>query len=270
MSTPKSWFNQGSMSQLFQPGKVLHLSHPQEGKWRIDEIIKEYNKQRAQQHVKKDAPSYAAIKLSCSRADDPNFHAMMRVYIQIPYKNTELEEPKDRAKQAIEFKPKELQAFQILSNDSTTCDITPALLGYQESKQEASDIVQGGFLTIVVWQIVPGLRLADSSESQEPVGFWESGLDLEERNLIRAQFKETIQIMQKAGVEPDPFCVSNLVWHAESKTLFWIGFREWGSSTAQLPWSEFWWYYFKLAQVDGFENHPLDDEWDGDTSKWYW
>ncbi|KAJ6032623.1 hypothetical protein N7540_003355 [Penicillium herquei] len=269
MTSPRSWFNEGPMHQIFQPGKIIHLSHPQESKWRIDEIIKEYNYQRDQQHVRENAPSYAAIKLSCSKADDPTSHAMMRAYIQVPYKNTELEDPKTRAQQAMQFKPKELQAFQILSNDSTTSEFTPSLLGYQESEQDASGMVPGGFLTFVVWEIVPGIWLG--SPSTEAIGFWESGLDLEERNLIRAKFKDTFQIICKAGVEPNPFCSSNLVWHSESKTLFWVGFRTWGSSTpGPGTWMEFWWYYFRLAKVEGFENHPIDDDWDGDTSTWIW
>ncbi|KAJ5726655.1 uncharacterized protein N7483_008012 [Penicillium malachiteum] len=240
MTSLRSWFNQGPMHQLFQPGKIIHLSPPQESQWRINEIIKEYDNQRDQRNVRKDVPSYAAIKLSCSKADDPTSRAMMRVYVQIPHTNTE---PKIRAQQAIRFKPKELHAFQTLSKNITTSNFTPSLLGYRESEQDASGMIPGGFLTFIVWQIVPGLWLG--SPSGEATGFWDSGLDLEERNLIRAKFKDTFH--------------------------FWVGFRNWDSSTpGPGRWTEFWWYYFGLAKVDGYDNHPMDDEWDGDTSTWHW
>lgn len=175
------------MRQHLQPGKLVKLIHPQQ--WKIDKIIKEYDNQMDQKNVRKDAPSYAAIKLSCSKVGDRSTQAMMRVYVQIPYTNTELEDTATRAQQAMSFKPEELHAYQILAKDRWVSKITPSLLGYLEFKQNDSGLVPGGFLTYIVWQIVPGLRLGDYSG--DATWLWESIQERAERDLIRARFKET-------------------------------------------------------------------------------
>lgn len=114
---------------------------------------------------------------------------MMRIYLQIPYTNTELEDSTTRAQQAMSFKPAELYAYQILSKNILASKFTPSLLGYQESKQNDSGLVPGGFITYIVWQVAPGLRLGDYSG--DATGFWDSIKEISERDLIRALFKET-------------------------------------------------------------------------------
>ena len=176
------------MRQLLQPGKLITLTHPQETQWEIEKIINEYDNQMDQKDVRQDAPSYAAIKLSCS-AFGESTQAMMRVYVQIPYTNTELEDTATRAQQAMSYKPEELRAYQILGKDRWASKFTPSLLGYQESKQNDSGLVPGGFLTYIVWQIVPGLQLGDYAG--DATWFWDSIKERTERDLIRALFKET-------------------------------------------------------------------------------
>ncbi|KAJ5938843.1 hypothetical protein N7466_001977 [Penicillium verhagenii] len=92
------------------------------------------------EYVRVDYPSYAAIELSCTSADDPIVHAMMRVYVQIAYTNTELEDSDICAKQEMKFKPGELKAFRILSENGAISSFTPRHLCDHKSKQDTSGL----------------------------------------------------------------------------------------------------------------------------------
>ncbi|KAJ5945495.1 hypothetical protein N7454_002334 [Penicillium verhagenii] len=127
-------------------------------------------------------PSYAAIKLSCSSVDNPTLHAMIQVYFQIPHTYTELKDSDIRAKQAMEFKPQGLKAFQILSENSATSSFTPSLLCYHEFKQDTSGLVPNGFITFIAWEMLP-------------------------------------EIPPGSEIEAEHFCASNMAWDSETKTL---------------------------------------------------
>jgi hypothetical protein len=109
----------------------------------------------------------------------------MRIYMQIPYVNTELNDSAIRAQQASVFTPEELLAYKTLTRRRST--ITPQLLGYKKGKQDSSGPVPGGFITWFSWEIVPGLRLGDDFGA---AAFW--GLDSSEREQIRSIFRETL------------------------------------------------------------------------------
>lgn len=81
-------------------------------------------------------------------------------------------------------------AFQKLSRNEQTSVFTPTLIGYQESKQGSSGLVPGGFITFIAWEIVPGICLG--SPSGRASSFSESIPDLQERNLIRAKFQDSL------------------------------------------------------------------------------
>lgn len=69
------------------------------------------------QGLARDGPkSFAALKVLCHEVTTKT-RAMIRIYYQIPWTNTNLEEPAIRAAQATTLKPDELVAYQRLSND---------------------------------------------------------------------------------------------------------------------------------------------------------
>lgn len=189
MKNPISWFTEGPMCQTVKPGNIITLSHPTLTKWKIHEIVNGFDHQMNKEDVTKDCPSYAAIKLSCSRVGDKRIRAMMRIYLQVPYTDTECHLALDRTAQAMAYKPDELRAFQLLAKDAAAARFTPRLLAFQESKQDKLGLVRDGFLTYVVWELVPGLRLSD--ESGDPTLFWDTITERTERDLIRRLFKET-------------------------------------------------------------------------------
>lgn len=199
------------MRMMYSVGCVVKLDNPRAGEWMIDEIVKEEIHEMSQEDVqggvsggieeavegvketaRKDKrpniQSLASLKVLCHKVS-PQESSMMRIYYQIPWSNTDREEPDIRAAQAATFKPKELVAHQILSNDPRASKFTPRLLGFGEFKQQESwAAVPGGFLVIVVWEIVPGLRLGDPGG---PSGFW-SIQTPEEQKLIRECSKKTL------------------------------------------------------------------------------
>ncbi|CAG8948402.1 unnamed protein product [Penicillium salamii] len=176
------------MHHIFSPGKLVTLSHPQRTQWVIDEIIDEIDEQ--EEENSEELLSFATAKISCTSNDDERTKAMMRVYLQVPYTNTELEDSATRAQQATACDPAELDAYKTLSRNQWTSKFTPKLLAYMVAQQKDLGLVPGGFIVCIVWQVVPGLWLGDSFGSAP---FWDSVQDIAERNRIRAQFQDTYQ-----------------------------------------------------------------------------
>lgn len=154
MSLERSYFLQGappdvakSIHEVVKPGKIITTHKPTPTKWRVPEVLAEFDHQRERDCVREGNPSYAALLLPCTKvsAKAPRIQALMRVYLQIPYTDTEYSEWATRATQAVTFKPEELETYQALSNDSRTSQFTPALLGWDELQQGQSGLVPGGF-----------------------------------------------------------------------------------------------------------------------------
>lgn len=192
MTAPRgSWFGQGPLHEVYHVGGVVKLDNPQYTEWEIDEILKEDIHEMEPDDIDDDVQSLAALKVLCYKVGSKKTRAMMRIYFQIPWTNTDNEPTGVRAAQAATFKPKELLAHQILSNHPRASLCTPRLLGFQEFKQQGYSAVPGGFETIVVWQVVRGLRLGDHSG---PVDFW--SLESAERELIRDEFRKTLECVR--------------------------------------------------------------------------
>lgn len=109
----------------------------------------------------------------------------MRVYLQVPFKNTEMQDPKTRSRQATTYTPRELTAYQ----EFTQKDFSnaPKLLGYKLSTQDKSGLVPNGFAIWLAWEMVPGLRLGDRL-GNDP--YWT--LPAVERENIRVTFMEAL------------------------------------------------------------------------------
>lgn len=203
MSRQQSWFRQGAIIQVLEPGDTIALENPQPTAWMIMELLNERQLQVEEEDVVKEGapPSYASIKLACVESTEPSRRAMMRVYMQIPYLNTELEDSETRAKQASTFTPRDLLAYKTFSGIPGGATFTPELLGYKENQQDSSGLVPGGFITWFAWEIVPGPRLGDYSG--DATGFWP--LERAERDKIRQVFQKTLPYVR--AVCPGTFVV---------------------------------------------------------------
>ncbi|KAJ5613963.1 hypothetical protein N7528_007617 [Penicillium herquei] len=240
-----SWFHQGPMRRLTEIGSVINLTKPQVSSWIICESLKERVSQVAEHEATPDNPSFASLKLRCTNIDK-TIDAMMRIYLQIPYVNTELEPPTTRASQASSFnlKPKELTVYQMFCDDPKVPEITPNLLAYKETTQpeDNQQVIPSGFLIFVVWELLPGIHLKD------PSIFW--ALDRLERDAIRAAFLETLRLFPVFPTNPG---LKNLLWDKENQKLFWVGFRDWfipkpGKHSKQKP-DDFWFEKFELVRI---------------------
>lgn len=120
------------MRKLYSVGCVVTLDEPQPMEWLIDTIVKEESHERSRSAVEEGArqgvQSFATLKVLCHEVTTKT-HAMMRIYYQIPWTNTDREEPDVRAAQAATLKPDELVAYQVLNSDPRTSKFTPRLLG---------------------------------------------------------------------------------------------------------------------------------------------
>jgi hypothetical protein len=109
----------------------------------------------------------------------------MRVYLQVPFKNTEIQNPKTRSRQATTYTPPELTAYQ----EFTQKDFSnvPKLLGYKVSTQDKPGLVPSGFAIWLAWEMVPGLRLGNKP-GNDP--YWT--LSAVEREHVRMAFMEAL------------------------------------------------------------------------------
>jgi hypothetical protein len=105
----------------------------------------------------------------------------MRVYLQVPIKYTEIQDPKTRSRQATTYTPPELTAYQEFTRQDFRN--APKLLGYMVSTQDKPGPVPNGFAIWLAWEMVPGLRLGDKL-GNDP--YWT--LSAAERERVRMAF----------------------------------------------------------------------------------
>jgi hypothetical protein len=147
------WFRKG-----IDPGTIIALDQPVPSQWQIVEKLNEHNYQLDEDDVRSGYRlSYATTKLLCCDPNDDTRRAFMRIYLQVPFRGTEIDDPDTRASQAMTIFPPELTAYQDLTKRKSSN--TPKLLGYKASQQDKSGPVPGGFAVFLAWEMVPGLRL---------------------------------------------------------------------------------------------------------------
>lgn len=177
MPSPSStWFRKG-----IDPGTIITLDQPIPSKWKIVKKLNEYDYQLDKEQYRFGVRlSFACTKLLCCDPKDDKKLAFMRIYLQVPFCGTEMDDAQTRATQAMKHTPEELIAYQELTQKSSN---TPKLLGHKTTVQDQSGLVPCGFAVWLVWEMVPGLRLGNK---HGPDAFWALGDG--ERDQIRASF----------------------------------------------------------------------------------
>ncbi|CAG8293021.1 unnamed protein product, partial [Penicillium nalgiovense] len=205
------WFHQGT-----DPGTIITLDQPVPSRWKILKKLNERNFQANEEMRRRHGHySYATTKLLCCDPKKPSRKAFMRVYLQVPFKNTEMQDPKTRSRQATTYTPRELTAYQELTQKDFSN--APKLLGYKLSTQDKSGLVPNGFAIWLAWEMVPGLRLGDRL-GNDP--YWT--LPAVERENIRVTFMEALPQVIEKGYIPYALNLSKLVWHSETGTICFI------------------------------------------------
>lgn len=172
----------------FGPGTKFSFERPMPSNWVVIEKISEHSVQLDLKDVeKRHGIPYCWALFRCHDATDVHKLAHMRIYMQVPIKDTEFSRLETRAKQASERTHSEVTAFTVFYERQSK--ITPALLAIKEDKQPADGLVPGGYMTSLVWEQVPGSQLGDGLVPEYGnAPFW--NLPLTERNEIRAVFKQ--------------------------------------------------------------------------------
>ncbi|KAJ5905675.1 uncharacterized protein N7473_002591 [Penicillium subrubescens] len=256
------WFRKG-----IDPGTIINFDQPVPSRWQIVQKLSEEDWQLTEAEYRRgERLSFAVTKLLCCNPKNPSTFAFMRIYLQVPYSGTEIDDADTRATQAATLIPRELLAYQDLTAQDIGC--TPKLLGYKVSTQDNRGPVPGGFAVYLVWEKVPGVRLGNKDGSNE---FW--ALDNAEREEIRQYFEKNLQAIRGIGYFPDTSALSSLVWDKNSKTLYFIGFRRRNIvSTAQTepPPLDMTKRLAFFGLVEPNSRAWLKEGWDRDTTKWKW
>lgn len=86
----------------------------------------------------------------------------------MPFHGTKIGNAEMRASQAMTIIPPELVAYEDLTKKNSSN--TPKLLRYKTSTQDRSGPVPGGFVVLLVWEMVLGLRLSSKNRHD---AFWD-------------------------------------------------------------------------------------------------
>ncbi|KAJ5820052.1 hypothetical protein N7474_005643 [Penicillium riverlandense] len=210
-------------------GQVIDFEDPQPSSFRIIEKIKEDNYQAEPQEIHDGIAesSYCAAKYLCVEPSSQK-RAFMRVYMQVPWKGTEMYPGSERQKQVTteskEFISMEIVAMKAFWKQNSA--ITPPLLGYKERVQDPGMPVPDGFATYFVWGVVPGICLGDSNG---PTTF--QTLPDAEQELIHETFLQDHKKLRAMGFFPAFGKAKNLVWDRARGKLYFVGFRDCNPAT---------------------------------------
>ncbi|KAJ5729974.1 uncharacterized protein N7483_004482 [Penicillium malachiteum] len=256
MEATRSWFSQGPFKGKYVRDTIISIQDPVPCQWKIIRVRNERGKQITKGYGQQGLVSLAAIRLECRRQNIRGSRLRLpkieiRVYVQVPYTNTELEAPDIRAEQAADFQPDELKAYKMMTADEFVSKFTPKLLGYEEGKQGNLDLVPGGFHITVAWGHLPGIRLGGPCRTPNDP-FWK--FKRFQRDGIREQFKDRFMEMIRLRVFPWATNSTNLLFDKQSGRLYWIDFND-AVSGENVTWDDGWFICFDLA------NPP-----EGDTS----
>ncbi|KAJ6182900.1 hypothetical protein N7485_001542, partial [Penicillium canescens] len=162
-------------------------------------------------------PAFTAGKYRCrlAGAGNENKFALMRIYKQIPLEGTRLDSARERQNQACPpRKHTEVEALLHLTEIRSAA--VPEVRGYQTSKQEADDLVPGGYIIYLVWEEVSGCSL-------DPEYFW--GVPYNKRQAIRENFKKAFSEVIGAGYQPVPSDPAKIIVNKDTNDVKICGFR---------------------------------------------
>lgn len=162
-------------------GTQVTFTTPSPQKWVLEEkLTEDFQRMTKRELELGGGPSFAVFKYLCHSTTDSNKKAFMRIYFQVPNPGTESQLSRPRRQQAAPSREhSELQALKDLRERH--CTVVPALLAYKEGKQGKDGLVPDGYITYIVWDMVPGKPL-DTDQ------FWRPE-SAPLRQAVRAKFR---------------------------------------------------------------------------------
>jgi hypothetical protein len=187
------------MSNFFSSKFLGMIVDFPETRWKLLTKIEEEEAEQnfGEEDEEEQYTSFSSALFSCetpANDSNPSRKALMKIWMQIPFKGSEFEPPATRAVQASQELPLdaeyELKALQrLLAIDSLH---TPKLLASKQETQPNDGMVPGGFIFFLVFSEMPGVAL-QRKDQQESL-YWAQSSST--RSVIRQAFKKAWQYVR--------------------------------------------------------------------------
>ncbi|KAJ6186565.1 hypothetical protein N7519_007866 [Penicillium mononematosum] len=204
----------------FGPGSTFLFEKPTISAWSIREKQSQHNYQREEWDLE--------VWPINSRGNIPRSAGPWSNGIYaIPHPSTEFEPREVRRRQAALCPHHEVNALKCFHQEHAT--MTPALLGIREELQGDDDVVPGGYIVYMVFQHVPGFRLADDQGAPvpgHPLHTFFRKFKPAERAKIRDEFDKNYPKLAELNWSLHEPWADHLVWDPDSSKLWFVDFRK--------------------------------------------
>ncbi|KUM65952.1 hypothetical protein ACN42_g1162 [Penicillium freii] len=193
-------------------GTQVTFTTPSPQKWVLEEkLTEDFQRMTKRELELGGGPSFAVSKYLCHSTTDSNKKAFMRIYFQVPNPGTESQLPRLRRQQAAPPREHlELQALKDLRERH--CTVVPALLAYKEGKQGKDGLVPDGYITHIVWDMVPGKPL-DTDQ------FWRAE-SAPLRQAVRAKFRYIWEELKRHGWQPELPLLKKIIYDESTGDMY--------------------------------------------------
>ncbi|KAJ5706138.1 hypothetical protein N7536_001827 [Penicillium majusculum] len=255
-------------------GTQVTFTTPSPQKWVLEEkLTEDFQRMTDRQLELGGGPSFAVFKYLCYSATDSSKKAFMRIYFQIPNPGTEFQLPRLRQPQAAPpRKHLELQALKDLREQH--CTVVPALLAYKEGRQGKDGLVPDGYMTHIVWEMVPGKPLdtdhfwkPESARLREAVRtkfryVWEYVYRIP-FSVLRVKLTNLRQL-KRHGWQPGLPLLQKIIYDESTGDMHIAGFRGPDRFDPDEKFSDMTFVLWRLARP------PRKSGWEKDPTKWAW
>lgn len=218
----------------YREGQSFKFNQLQHSEWIIQSQLSQENSRASKdevaaarermsyEHAAGKGISYAVATFRVGNSHNREARpAYMRVYMQVPWAGTEFAEYEERSKQAAStWEHDEVTALKDFHNFGSK--FTPELFAIDENIQGPQGHVPGGPVVHIVFEWVPGVRLAEDNlvpeYRNEPHPFFRD-FSRTQRDEIRKCFDEGHSSLQAMGWDIGPSGGKSLVWNTEKSKM---------------------------------------------------
>ncbi|CAI7611502.1 unnamed protein product [Penicillium glandicola] len=237
-------------------GTEVSFTAPSPQKWVLEEkLTEDFQRVIPREFDDSSGPAFTVFKYLCHSTTDPYKKAFMRIYFQIAITGTEYQRPEVRRQQAAP--PRKHPELDVLKDlKQRQCTVVPTLLAYKEGKQADDGIVPDGYITYIVWDMVPWKSLdQDQFWRPESASF---------REVIRTKFGNTWEELKRCGWRPTLPSVQNIIYDEDTEKMHIAGFRTPALFDPDEKFTDMTFVLWCLAIP------PRKTGWEKDTTKWAW
>ncbi|GES66803.1 hypothetical protein ATEIFO6365_0016009100 [Aspergillus terreus] len=227
----------------FDDGQWITFDVPQGlSKWKIIEKTYERAMISSEWATKeRDALSQARAIFTC--VNDQHHVALLKLRMQIPFRDSALKSRQERAKQAqsdMLFDAEcEVDALQTLTQAG--CSSSPKLLAWKHELQGESDWVPGGVMDYILMEKLPGTT---------PPFYLNPDVTEQEWNELRAAFKEAYIECYLCGRMTLDAGPRNILWDRKAKKCYIVDWEGAHHSCPEFKWREAQYFFWGLKDAE--------------------